>query len=298
MTRAVLFGSVFLALCAAPAAAADLPVKAPPIAPVATFGWSGCYIGVNGGWLGGKASYGTSPGGAYLNTAGVAAPPNAAGTGLLAGDLASARHAYDVTNSGGEIGGTVGCNQQWGSVVLGVEGDVNWSSLRNSVTTAYGPFPSANTTFTISPETEALTTRMNWFSTVRARGGYAWDRWLLYVTGGAAIGQFDSSTSIVYGTTGTSPVFSGAAHFGSNSMTRLGWTAGGGAEYALTRQWSFKAEYLYLDFGNWSYASPLTAPAAALGAGYTWQTSVREREHLVRIGINYRFGEGPIMARY
>jgi len=66
---------------------------------------------------------------------------------------------------------------------------------------------------------------------------------------------------------------------------------GAGAEYAINNSWSLKAEYLYLDFGNWSYTSGLVTPAVAVPAGYTWTTSVRAREHIARIGVNYRFGD-------
>jgi len=195
MKRAFLLGAGLIVSAAGSAVAADLPVKARPIIPVATvYNWSGCYVGANAGWIGGRTSFNTAPSGAYLNTAGALAPPNAAGTGLLAGDFASALHSYGSTNSGAEVGGQVGCNRQWGSFVAGVEADFNWSSLRNSISAAYGAFPSANPAFTISPETEALSTRLNWFSTIRGRAGFAWDRWFLFATGGLAIGQFSSTT--------------------------------------------------------------------------------------------------------
>jgi outer membrane immunogenic protein len=292
MARTSLVAAVLVTLAGTPIFAADLPVKARPIPPpVAAFSWTGCYVGANAGWIGGRTSYNTAPSGAYLNPAGVQAPPNAAGTGLLAGDFNSAVHRYRSDNSGGEVGGQIGCNWQTGVFVAGGEADFNWTGVRNSVTTSFGAFPSANPAFTVSPETESLTTRLNWLSTVRARGGFAWNQWLLYATGGLAIGQFDSRTSIVYGTSGTSPVFGGASHFGSNSTTRLGWTVGGGAEYAIDSHWSLKAEYLFVDFGKWSYASPLVTPAAAIPAGYSWSTSVSAREHLARIGFNYRFSD-------
>ncbi len=75
-----------LAISAVPAAAADLPRKAPIGTPMmaTAFSWSGCYIGANAGWVGGRTAYNTAPSGAYLSAAGPLAPPNAAGTGLLA----------------------------------------------------------------------------------------------------------------------------------------------------------------------------------------------------------------------
>jgi outer membrane immunogenic protein len=263
------------------------------------FSWSGCYIGANAGWVGGRTAHNTAPSGAYLSAAGALAPPNAAGTGLLAGDFTSAIHSYETRDSGGTVGGQVGCNYQVSTFLIGLEGDFNWSSLRSNVNAAYTAFPSANPLFTISPATESLSTRLDWFSTIRGRGGFTFDRWLVFATGGLAIGHFRSSTSVVYGTSGTSPVFSGASHAGENTTTRLGYAIGGGVEYAFTNNWSLKAEYLYMNFGSWSYASALAAPAAAATAGYAWTTNVSAREHVARVGINYKFDwGGPVVARY
>jgi outer membrane immunogenic protein len=296
----VYFSSIVLGATGA-AIAADIPVKAPITRPVMApaFSWSGCYVGANAGWIQGRSTIDTSPSGSYLTTAGVLAPPNPAGTGLLLGDFTSAQHSYSQNGSGAEVGAQVGCNVQFSSIVLGVEGDINWSSLKTSVNATFAPFPSANPAFTISQANESISTRMDWFSTIRARGGIAFDRWLVFATGGLAIGQFDSSTNVTYGANGTSPVFANASHVGSSSVTRFGLAVGGGLEYAFSGNWSAKAEYLYLDFGSWSYASPLVAPAGSVGAGYTWSTTVSQREHIVRLGINYRFGDpAPVVARY
>jgi outer membrane immunogenic protein len=291
MKRAVSSALGMLAFAAAPAMAADIPVKAPIVRPVVApaFTWSGCYVGGNAGWVGSRTTHNTSPSGAYLNAAGVLAPPNALGTGLLTGDLVSAQHSYTSDNSSWEAGAQVGCNQQWGSFVAGLEGDFNWSGARTTVNAFFAPFPSANPLFTISQATETISTRMDWFSTLRARGGLAFDRWLVFATGGLAIGHFRSDTGIVYGANGTSPVFANSAHFGSSEQTRVGFAVGGGFEYAFDNNWSAKAEYLFMDFGTWSYASPLTGPAG-VAPGYSWTTSVRSREHIARVGINYRFG--------
>ena len=67
-------------------------------------------------------------------------------------------------------------------------------------------------------------------------------------------------------------------------------TAGGGAEYAITDNLSFKAEYLFVAFtSRESYQSPLTAAAFAFAPGYSWQTSVSSsREHIARVGLNLK----------
>ena len=207
---------------------------------------------------------------------------------MLAGDFQTAIHSYDTRRSGWEAGAQVGCNRQFGGFVVGIEADLNWADVRNSVTATYLPFPSANPLFTISTSNETVSTRMDWFSTVRARGGLVFDRWFVFGTGGLAIAHFRSNTSVVYGANGTSPVFANAQHFGSAERTRVGFAFGGGVEYAWDNNWSIKAEYLYMTFQPWSYSSPLTAPAG-VAPGYTWVTSVRAQEHIARIGINYRF---------
>jgi|SRR5215813_10037504 len=122
----LLIGSVVLtSLMAAPAMAADIPVKAPPR--VAVFSWQGCYVGVNGGWIGSRDRYRLQPSGNYLTPTGGAPPPNAAGTGDFAANIAALTTGYKDTGSGGIVGGTLGCNVQAGHIVAGLEGDVSWT---------------------------------------------------------------------------------------------------------------------------------------------------------------------------
>jgi outer membrane immunogenic protein len=89
-----------------------------------------------------------------------------------------------------------------------------------------------------------------------------------------------------------------STYAGSASPTRSGWTIGGGVEWAFANNWSVKAEYLYLDFGTWSYISPNTSNAGGPAAPtFTFATNVRSREQIARIGVNYRFG-GPVIGNY
>jgi len=200
MKRAFLLGAGLIVSAAGSAVAADLPVKARPIIPVATvYNWSGCYVGANAGWIGGRTSFNHSAIRRISEHGGALAPPNAAGTGLLAGDFASALHSYGSTNSGAEVGGQVGCNRQWGSFVAGVEADFNWSSLRNSISAAYGAFPSANPAFTISPGDRSPVDAPQLVLDDPGACGLCVDRWFLFATGGLAIGQFSSTTNILYG---------------------------------------------------------------------------------------------------
>jgi outer membrane immunogenic protein len=156
-------------------------------------------------------------------------------------------------------GGTAGYNFQAGSFVYGLEGDLDWSLVKGSVDCPPGTCETKNT----------------WLGTVRGRAGYAFDRFLPYITAGGAFGALKATNS------GVTPGFQGA------SATALGWTAGVGIEYAFLGNWSAKAEYLYLDFGKFN----CIACAAVLDDNVTF------KESIVRLGVNYRFG-GPVYSRY
>jgi len=283
------------------ASAADMPVKAAPIvAPVPT--WTGCYVGGNAGWIGGDNSYSLAPSGSYLTAPGPNAPPNLQGTGDYAVDVAALSHSYGSHSSGGLVGAQVGCNQQTGLVVLGVEADWQWTSERNSVVAGYASFANLGApSFTNAAHTETVSSSLNSFGTFRARGGYDFNHVFLYATGGIAVGDQRSNTNVSFATFPSSPVYNGAVHIGSDSQINVGWVIGAGAEYAFAPNWSVKAEYLYVDFGTRTYYSPLVATIApaAVGNGYNWTTTVRERDNIVRVGLNYKFNwAAPVVAKY
>jgi outer membrane immunogenic protein len=154
--------------------------------------------------------------------------------------------------SGGLVGGTIGYNYQINQAVLGVEGDIDWADINGSVTTAGCPAATAT-----------CTTGDNWLSTVRGRLGYAADRFMPYVTGGAAFGDINAS----------GPGLAG------NDTTNVGWTLGGGIEFAIAGHWTAKAEYLYVDLGH-------VACGVACGAA---TENVSWKSNIGRVGINYRF---------
>jgi outer membrane immunogenic protein len=151
--------------------------------------------------------------------------------------------------SGGMIGGTVGYNMQSGQIVYGLEGDIDWSGIKGSTTQQCG---------------QGCETSNTWLSTVRGRLGYSFDRLLPYVTGGLAFGNVKASV----------PGFAGA------SNTDVGWTVGGGLEYALAQNWSLKAEYLHADLGKFNCGLSCGGPAT---------DNVSLRANIVRGGVNYRF---------
>jgi outer membrane immunogenic protein len=151
--------------------------------------------------------------------------------------------------SGGLVGGTAGYNFQTGPWVFGVEGDIDWSNIKGN--TVVGCVPGCQTSNT-------------WLSTVRGRVGYAFDRFLPYVTGGLAVGDIRADV--------------GNVNVAKN--TEAGWTVGGGVEFAVVNNWSLKAEYLYVDLGNFN---------CALACGVVNPDNVSFRSHVVRAGLNYRF---------
>jgi outer membrane immunogenic protein len=272
------------------ASAADMPVKAPPAAP-AVFSWTGCYGGANGGWIGSRNHYQLSPSGNYVNATGASAPPNAAGSGDFAANIGALVHNYSSDDSSGLAGVQTGCNRQFGAAVVGLEADWQWTGLKTSVDSNYAAFPDlGNPVFTVAPHSEHVSSSLQWFSTLRGRAGYAFDKVLVYGTGGLAVGHIKSETAVAFAPIGAvSSVYSGAVHTSADSTTKIGWTIGAGVEYAFLPNWSVKGEYLYLDFGTNKYLSPLVAASVPFAPGYAWATSAREREHVARVGVNYKF---------
>lgn len=153
---------------------------------------------------------------------------------------------------GGLLGGTIGYNYQTGNWVWGLEGDFDAAWIKDtSVGTG------------ICAAGAGCETKSNWFGTARGRIGYAWDRWMPYITGGAAFANAKLTTSAGV----------------SDSNTQFGWTAGLGVEYAFLGNWSAKIEYLYADLGK-----------ATCGSGVcTTNTDVDIKANIVRLGLNYRF---------
>jgi len=160
------------------------------------------------------------------------------GTSNWSGGLA------DFTSSGGLVGGTAGYNLQLGGFVVGFEGDIDASWMKGT------------------DATSCCEAKNDWFATARARFGFAMDRWMPFLTAGAAFGDVKMSSAL-----------------GSVTATKTGWTAGGGVEYAFAGAWSAKLEYLYADLG--------TASCGAATCGVA--TDVSFKTNIVRAGVDYHF---------
>ena len=291
MNRSILLAALILGT-AAPAFAADIPVKARP-APVVvdTWNWNGFYLGLNGGYSWGRSrttvDYFTLPGGVPI------VPP--------AGSVTSGTFNLN----GGIFGGQVGYNWASGGWLFGFEGDLQWSGEKGTGIFTCAPAGGAgipgvcNPGLTFLPAgvaggtTLTLEQHIQWFGTLRGRAGWlVTPSVLLYATGGLAFGSIKSSGTLAGLNNFAQPV---AAVF-SNTKTNAGWTVGGGIEGHLGGNWTGKLEYLYLDLGTVSHQVNLITipPVTGIGANI----SSRITDHVFRAGINYHFPPGPVVARY
>ncbi|MGU3538151.1 outer membrane protein [Methylobacterium sp. A54F] len=283
--KKILLASTLLAGMGAAASAADLPRRAapPPVfQPVPVFTWTGFYAGFNAGYAFGSDD---SRNNNVFN-------PNANIQGATLVAPAGAAVAFSNSNREGFTGGgQVGYNYQFtpgSGVVIGVEADAQYLDFggRRSRYAVVGGLPtSGNLTF-IDPRGA---TGLDFFGTVRGRIGYAFDRVMVYGTGGFAYGSGDSDR------------YAGLAR---NDDFRTGWAAGGGIEYALptdsflnffrSSAVTLKVEGLYVNLDRSNRNQGLIAANAATGATYNLANFALGRRDddfaVVRAGINYKFG--------
>jgi outer membrane immunogenic protein len=204
---------------------------APPIvAAVPVFTWTGFYVGLNAGWGSRDSNDDTVfvPAGTFL-------PPFEGVSGIVS-------RGGSGNNDGFVGGGQIGYNFQFGSFVIGAEADIQWADFGGDNNVVFVPagFPAS---FVAAGGNNQST---DWFGTVRARAGFAFDRALIYATGGFAYagGGDDNNCGFV----------GGGAFCSGGDDTRTGWTIGGGVEYALPVNWfgssavTFGLEGLWVSF--------------------------------------------------
>jgi high affinity Mn2+ porin len=197
------------------------------------YDWTGFYIGGHVGYGGGSLGPGTNP----RPEQGVFFPPSI--TGLLGGYQA-------------------GYNRQLPNhVVLGIEADASFGGPVDTPRLTPNPFD----------------TTIDYVSTVRGRAGYAFGRWMPYLTGGLAWGHSHVNLN------------DGAGNiFATPGQIQTGWTAGAGLEFAVSGNWSAKLEYDYIDLSRRTYdLSSFGLP----------NVNVDPNVQLVKLGINYRFADAP-----
>jgi outer membrane immunogenic protein len=263
------------------ASAADLPVKA--IAPAPIWSWTGFYAGVNVGYGWSDSTIDLVPHNPAF-TAGVLDVALAAG--VVPPSLA--------TNPHGVLGGVqAGYNLQSGSFVWGIETDISAAAIKGSST-------ASGTAFGFSTFTTTQQEKIDWLGTVRGRvGATVTPDWLLYVTGGLAYGHVKGSTSIV-DLTGNSgvPCQNIICGTGAVDSWRVGWTVGGGGEYRFASNWSVKLEYLYYDLGSEKYTFFNPVFPFTPGPDRGFDATANFKGHIARIGVNYKFDSGPVVAKY
>jgi outer membrane immunogenic protein len=262
MTKLLWLSAAFAALIAAPAAAADLATQAPPAykAPPVPYvsGWTGCYLGANAG-------------GGWGNSTGTRDAINVNNATITAG--IGVPTSMGTSSSGAVGGGQLGCNYQTGLFVAGLETDLQASGIHGSSTINSPSINGADPTVGTGSE------QLNWFGTLRGRLGVTpTNNLLLYGTGGLAYGGVNDRATLLF-------IPSGDGNYGGvTSQTRTGWTAGAGAEYAFTRNWSVKAEYLFLDLGSTGVV--MTDPTRP---GQSIDYRFAHHDNIVRLGLNYKF---------
>lgn len=250
--RNALLAGVVVLLPAAAFAADLAPPSVEPVAPeiVPSFTWTGFYAGLSAGY--GRGNLDTD----------LKAVPTTAGPTLeralnfgLNGGIAKVKGSANGVVAGGQIGYNYQIDANW---VIGAEADLQYAGLDTKKTF----IGAQDIPVTVKNE-------LNWFGTARVRAGYAFDNVLIYGTGGLAYGQVKTKVS----TGGTNL---------SGSETKFGWALGAGAEYALTQNWTLRAEYLYVDLGKAE-----TIKASSQISQVTAKTDVSV--HTVRAGVNYKF---------
>ena len=236
----------------APAFAADMPLKAAPM-PVASFDWSGIYIGghIGGGWA----------------TNDISDP----GLGIVGAILGVP--TIQTTDSSGFLGGgQIGSNYQFGKLVIGWEGDASWSRINGTSTSTFVPLIGGGGSFS-----RALASNTDWTATLTTRIGIAHDHTLFYGKAGTAIAHTNY--------TDTWTANPGGVFFsGTGGQTREGWTTGVGIEYAFTNNMSFKAEYDYMNFGS----RTATINGSIAGAPFSAGIQNNLQINVVKAGLNFR----------
>ena len=223
--------------------------------------WEGFYAGLHAGYGWGDADTHINP------------LPNASSFINLIPTI------LDPDMAGALAGGQAGYNWQRQALVFGVETDFSGSGMTGSetqspITQNNGtPMPGAGNYTRTHQDTD-------WFGTLRLRAGATpISKVLLYLTGGMAYGRVNYTANTDFRPGGT------IEYPAASRTTKVGWTAGAGAEIALNSRWSLKAEYLYYDLGRETLTAQPVPANPPFQIEYVWKT----RAHTMNVGLNYKF---------
>ncbi|MGL4287313.1 MAG: outer membrane protein [Phreatobacter sp.] len=254
--KTFLSGIAVAAALTTPVLAADRPLAAPAaLAEVMSgYRWTGLYAGISGGY-GKGASHQGQTAAAYR------------GLGMFYGDMNESLSAKGVM-----IGATLGYNHQFDRLVLGLEADFSYTGMRS-----HGRQLDGDIWLPGDSSVQTWTNTLTWLATLRGRVGFSFDRFLVYATGGLALGSITDRTRFDYqdGTGG------GGSSTDRSSKTHVGWTLGAGVEAAISQSLTAKIEYLHVDLGTQTYRTDL-GPILIHADG-------KMTAEIFRAGLNYRF---------
>jgi opacity protein-like surface antigen len=259
-------------------------VKAPPHPVIAPTNWTGFYVGGFGGVAAGRDTI------TYVGT-----PfPTAGSKPWVMGAL-----------GGGEVGYNYQFANKW---VVGVEGDAGVTNTHGGQTAgqvaalaALGGAPFSGASIGPSPIFFTNQDQTNWMATLAGKLGYAWGRTLFYGKAGVAFEDSTIATACIFGPGGQLPLPGvgfrscinqagvGTSGFIGPRTTRVGWTLGYGTAFDLGHNWSAKAEYDFMSFGN---HTALQNDGSTVLTDKSWISQVK-------VGVDYKFTAGPaVIAKY
>jgi outer membrane immunogenic protein len=292
---AILFGA--LAAGAGQAAAADLPVKAPPPVVVAS-GWTGLYIGgeIGAQWADPNMTT-TCLGliGTFCTPDGTRIPSRIVAGNPVANPFfvdASSPHKFDILAA--RLGAYAGYNYQFApNWLIGIEGDLAFAwqpDNRKSVAGIVGC--AINCLGIAGPGIDSTSVQMLWDTAIRARLGYlATPDVLLYVAGGFAMQAV--SLTLRCGPLAANP-WCVANRSGTDGSILPGWTVGAGVEYKYNRNWILRGEYRYSEFDRFN-SRIFQATGDDVFSNTKWRT------HIATFGVSYLFNMGAapgVVAKY
>jgi outer membrane immunogenic protein len=187
---------------------------------------------------------------------------------------AEAEGCHDAT--GGTVGGQIGYRWQSSAFVFGLEAQGNWANFRGSNANLLDPLGTRDHS------------QIDAFGLFTGQVGYAWNNALLYVKGGAAVTSDKYNTADIP----TGLVFDRA------SETRWGGVIGVGLEYGFTPNWSFGVEYDHMFMGTRDVSFYGVGTFGVAPGVFTATDHIRQDVDVFTARLNYKFGVGPVVARY